>query len=130
MAKLEVEFQAELRDAWVARRTHSVVRREDEVGRTAANRVGMVEGVESLEAELSGEALAELYVLEQREVGAPEAGATDGSWALGGFRSLSCGRSSESGCIEPIAEGMRSTRVGVADLIRTATQRRRDEKAA
>src|SRR6266849_4147873 len=117
----EVELHAELQDARVARRGHLVIQRGDEVGGSAANGVGVVESVEGLEAQLTTETLVELDVLEEREVGAPEAGATDGAGTLRGFGSLGRGWRSKGARIEPATEGIWSAGVGVANLIRAAT---------
>src|SRR5882762_2570888 len=82
---LEVQLHAQLHNAGIAGRRHRVIQRGGEVGGSAANGIGVIESVERFPAELSGEALAERYVFEQREVGAPEAGAANGTGALRGF---------------------------------------------
>src|SRR6516162_4046272 len=126
---LKVDFHCKLQDSRVARRGHLVVQRGYEVGRRAANRIGMVEGVESFEAQLAGNALGELHVLEEGKVRAPEARGADGTGALGGLRGLCRGRRRESCSFKPTCEGMWSAGVGVANLIWTATQGRCTEQA-
>src|SRR5215472_6929213 len=95
--ELEVELHAQLQNARIARRGHLVIERRDEVGRSAANWIRMIESVEGLEAELAGKALREFHVLKQRKVGAPETGPADSPGALcvlgiGGGRGGSEGR--------------------------------------
>ena len=114
----EVEFHAELHDTRVARRGHLVIQRGDEVGGSAANGVGVIESVEGLETQLTTKTLVELDVLEEREVGAPEAGATDGAGTLRGFGSLRRGWRSKRARIEPACERIWSAGVGATDLIR------------
>src|SRR5713101_1337521 len=102
--QLEVKLQTELHDTRITRRGHLVIQRGDEVGGSAANGVGVVESVEGLEAQLTTKTLVELDVLEEREVGAPEAGATDGAGTLRGFGSLGRGRRGKGARVEPACE--------------------------
>ncbi len=80
----------------------------------------MIEGVESLPAQLAGKTLAELYVLEERKVCAPEAWSANGAGAFRGFGSLSRGGRGEGVRVEPITVGIWGVGVGVANLIRAA----------
>lgn len=130
MRNLEVEFQPALQNARIARRGYRVIQRGGEVRRAAANRVRVVEGVKCFETELPVETLGELYVFEQGEVGSPETWPANSTGPLGCFRRLSCAGRRKCRCVEPTAEGMRSSGVGIAHLIRTAAKRRRAEEAA
>ena len=88
LAGLEVELHAELHDSRVARRANLIEARRREARRRAANGVGVIESIKRLPTQLASKTLGELHVLEQREVGAPETGGSDGARPLGGFGGL------------------------------------------
>src|SRR5207248_3173073 len=75
-------------------------------------------------AKLAGEPFVEFNILEERQVGSPEARAAHGTWtarANGGLRGIGI---SEGAYVEPSAEGVRRAGVGIANEIRAAANRR------
>ena len=61
---LEIQLHRQLHDARIARRVNGVERRRGVGGRSAADRVGVIKSIESLQPELPAENLGEFYVLE------------------------------------------------------------------
>ena len=59
----KVQLHRELHDARIPRRVNGVEQRASEAGGGAADRVGVVEGVEAFQPELTSEGLGELDVL-------------------------------------------------------------------
>ncbi len=74
---LEADLHRELQDARIASGEHLVVIGVRQTRCRSDDRIGVVEGVETLEPELAFEPFAELDVLEQRQVRTPEAGQTN-----------------------------------------------------
>ena len=128
-AWLKVDLEAQLHDSRIARGTDRVEQRRGSVQRSAANGVGVIEGVERLPAQLASETLGELDVFEQGEISPPEAGTADGTRAACADRGLrGIGRGKGAG-VEPGARSFRRAGIGITDQIRPAANGRSGKQA-
>src|SRR5262249_41968956 len=90
----------------------------------------MVEGVKRFPAKLTAEAFSKFEILVKREVGAPKAWSANGTRTFRAPCGFCGGRVCEGSRVKPSSEQVRSSRIGVPNLVWPTANRRSAEQAA